>query len=265
MFSEETREHVPAKKIFFASDFHLGIDGKLSSAERENIIIQWLDEIKKDTAILFLLGDQFDYWFEYKEVIPKGYVRLLGKLAEFTDNGIEVNIFTGNHDMWMFSYLQKEIGVTLYKNPVIFNIRETRFLIGHGDGLGPGDYGYKFIKKVFNHPLSQWLFARIHPNTGIGIMKYFSSKSRLMNHSETWDENNEWLVKFSEEYIKEDFVDYFVFGHRHLVIDYLLKNKTSRYINLGDWFTYFSYGVYENNQFSIKFYRSGNETKITNY
>ena len=231
MFSEETREHVPGKKIFFASDFHLGIDGKLTSAERENIIIQWLDEIKKDTAILFLLGDQFDYWFEYKEVIPKGYVRLLGKLAEFTDNGIEVNIFTGNHDMWMFSYLQKEIGVTLYKNPVIFNIGETRFLIGHGDGLGPGDHGYKFIKKVFNHSLSQWLFARIHPNTGIGIMKYFSSKSRLMNHSETWDENNEWLVKFSEEYIKEDFVDYFVFGHRHLVIDYLLKNKTSRYIN----------------------------------
>jgi UDP-2,3-diacylglucosamine hydrolase len=265
MFSVESRVLLAGKKIYFASDFHLGIDGNFTSAERENIIVQWLDQIKKDAAILFLLGDQFDYWFEYKEVIPKGFVRLLGKLAEFTDHGIEVNVFTGNHDMWMFTYLQKEIGVTLYKNPVIFNIGETRFLIGHGDGLGPGDHGYKFIKKVFNHPVCQWLFARIHPNSGIGIMKYFSSKSRLLNHNESWDENTEWLVKFSEDYIKQDFVDFLVFGHRHLVIDYLLKNNKSRYINLGDWFTYFSFGEYENNRFSLKFYRSENEIKITNH
>ncbi|MFZ1704996.1 MAG: UDP-2,3-diacylglucosamine diphosphatase [Saprospiraceae bacterium] len=252
MFPVEKRTIQTGKKIYFASDFHLGIDGELSSREREIKIVQWLEVIKQDATILFLLGDQFDFWFEYKKVVPKGYVRLLGKLAELQDNGIEIILFTGNHDMWMFTYLQEEIGVKLFKTPVIFHIDQTVFFIGHGDGLGPGDTGYKLLKKILHHPVCQWLFARIHPNTGISLMQFFSGKSRLTNTNDSWNEKNEWLLLFSTDFLRSHHIDYFVFGHRHLVVDYVLQNKESRYINLGDWFHYFTYAVFDGNNMQLK-------------
>jgi len=245
-----------AKNIYFASDFHLGAPDYESSRQREKLIVSWLNEIKDQCAELFLVGDLFDFWFEYKKAIPKGFVRLQGKIAEFTDEGIPVHVFTGNHDMWMFDYLPQELGITLYHRPIQRKFGDKKFMIGHGDGLGPGDYGYKFIKKVFANPLSKWLFARLHPNFGIGMADYWSGKSRRTNRGKDeifLGEENEWLAIYCRDYLKKEHVDYFIFGHRHLPLDIKL-NDDSRYINLGEWMNYQSYAVF-----------NGQELKLLNY
>ena len=255
MFERQERTIPNGKKVYFASDFHLGIKGKLSSREREKLLLQWLDIIEKDAAIIFLVGDIFDYWFEYDKVVPKGYVRLLGKLALLRDAGIDIIFFTGNHDMWMFRYFQEELGITLYKKPVRWLINGKSFFIGHGDGLGPGDYGYKFIKKIFNHPVCQWLFARIHPNTGLRLMKFFSGQSRQMTSEEKFlGPDKEWLIQFALETLKHEPVDYFVFGHRHLPIDHDLGVNGARYVNLGDWISFNSYAEFDGQELGLRFY-----------
>lgn len=242
------------KKIYFASDFHLGLDASLSSLERELIIIKWLDFIRPDVGELYLVGDIFDYWFEYSEVIPKGFSRLLAKLREFRDDGIPVFFFTGNHDMWMFSYFKNELGIPIFREPIIRTFENKRFFIGHGDGLGPGDHGYKMIKAIFANPFCQWLFARIHPNSGIKLMRYFSQRSRSQDReSKTFlGADKEWLVLFADDYLKKDAIDYFIFGHRHLPIDHTLKNGHARYINLGDWISHFTYAVFDGNTVELK-------------
>ncbi len=242
------------KKIYFASDFHLGVPDYASSMQREKRIVRWLDSIKPDCEELYLLGDVFDFWFEYKTVVPRGFVRLLGKLAEFTDSGIPIHYFTGNHDMWTFDYLTKELNVKLYREPIEAEYNSKKFYIGHGDGLGPGDYGYKFIKKVFASPLCQWLFARLHPNLGVGIANYFSGKSRIATGTveETFlGEEKEWLVIHSKELLKKKHYDYLIFGHRHLPLDISI-NDTSRYINLGDWVKYNTYAVFDGIKMELK-------------
>ena len=241
-------------KIYFASDFHLGVPTYEKSLEREKKVIRWLDSIKEDAAELYLMGDVFDFWFEYKTVVPKGHVRLLGKLAELSDSGIKLHYFTGNHDMWTFDYLEKEINVTIYRSPIERNYSGKDFYIGHGDGLGPGDHGYKFIKTIFASKICQWLFARLHPNFGIGIANYFSRKSRI--GTGTTDEvfrgeEKEWLVIYSKEILAKKYFDYLIFGHRHLPLDITINNK-SRYINLGDWIQYFTYGVFDGKDFELK-------------
>jgi len=250
-------ENTPKHNIYFASDFHLGAPDAEASQKRERRIVDWLDSIKQDAAEIFLVGDLFDFWFEYKRVIPKGFVRLQGKIAELTDAGIPVHVFTGNHDMWMFDYLPSELGVKLYREPIrrMFNAKE--FLIGHGDGLGPGDHGYKFIKKVFANKVCQWLFARLHPNFGIGLADYWSGKSRRANRGEDekfLGQENEWLAIYCKEYLQKEQVDYFVFGHRHLPLD-LKVGEHSRYINLGEWMNYNTYAVFDGNDLTLKEYK----------
>src|SRR5687768_15605209 len=169
------------KKIFFASDFHLGVPDHESSLKREKNIIAWLESIKGEAHAIYLLGDIFDFWFEYRYTIPKGFIRLQGKLASLRDAGIPIVFFTGNHDMWMFDYFPTHLSIPIYRNPQSLVVGNQKLLIGHGDGLGPGDHTYKFIKKFFNSGLCQWLFARIHPNLGIGIASYWSRKSRISN------------------------------------------------------------------------------------
>jgi UDP-2,3-diacylglucosamine hydrolase len=240
-------------KVYFASDFHLGIDGRQKSQDRELTIVRWLDEVAKDADKIFLLGDLFDYWFEYKEVIPRGFVRLLGKLAELRDRGIPIVTFIGNHDMWMFNYFEKELNLPVHRDPIIEIIDGKKFMIGHGDGLGPGDHGYKFIKKVFRSKVSQWLFARIHPNTGIRLMRYFSGTSRGMTSIPDFlGEEKEWLIQHCNEVLKEQHIDYFVFGHRHIPIDFTLKNGTSRYLNCGDWLTHYSFVVWDGSELRVR-------------
>ncbi|MBK8365554.1 MAG: UDP-2,3-diacylglucosamine diphosphatase [Bacteroidetes bacterium] len=243
----------PGKKIYFASDFHLGVPTYEKSLEREHKIVKWLDSIKADAEELYLLGDVFDFWFEYRTVVPRGYVRLLGKLAELSDSGIKIHYFTGNHDMWTFDYLEKELNVIIYRAPIEISYNGKAFYIGHGDGLGPGDHGYKFIKKVFASKVCQWLFARLHPNFGIGIANYFSKKSRIATGTtdeKFLGEEKEWLVIYSKEILAKKHFDYLIFGHRHLPLD--IKIDSSRYINLGDWIQYFTYGVFDGAEFELK-------------
>ncbi len=244
------------KKIYFASDFHLGIDARLSSKERELLLLRWLDEIREDAGELFLVGDLFDFWFEYRQVVPRGYVRLLGKLAELRDSGLPVHVFTGNHDMWMFDYFPNELGIPVYREPVVREFGGKTFFIGHGDGLGPNDYGYKFIKRVFRNPVCQWAFARLHPNFGAGLAQYFSGKSRSVNPStgHFLGPEKEWLVAYCNRKLDFLHADYFLFGHRHLPIDYTLKNGRSRYINLGEWLNYQSYAVFDGEQLALRFF-----------
>lgn len=244
------------KKIYFASDFHLGVPSYEKSLEREKLLVKWLDEIKNDAQEIYLMGDLFDFWFEYKHAVPKGFVRLLGKIAEITDSGIPVTLFTGNHDMWMFDYLPKEIGVKIYREPIERTFSNKTFYLGHGDGLGPGDNGYKFIKKVFANKFCQWLFARLHPNLGIGMANFWSKKSRIANGTNDekfLGEENEWLIIYAKEILQKKYFDYFIFGHRHLPLEINLPNN-SKYINLGEWINYFSYAVFDGNNLELKNY-----------
>ncbi len=245
-----------AGTYYFASDFHLGAPDKKSSFEREKRIVAWLDEIKEDVTELFILGDVFDFWFEYKHVVPRGFVRLMGKIAEISDKGIPIHWFIGNHDMWIFDYLPEELNVTLHRDPIQRTLNGKKFYIGHGDGLGPGDYGYKFIKKVFRSTFSQWLFARLHPGLGIGLANYFSSKSRKTSQEDDkkfLGKENEWLAIYAEEIGATTQIDYFVFGHRHLPMKLQLKTG-GIYYNLGDWISNFTYAVLDENGFRLKGY-----------
>ena len=248
----------PGKKIYFASDFHLGVPDKASSLEREKRLVRWLDEVRKDAEEIWLLGDMFDFWFEYKTVVPRGFVRFLGKLAEITDSGIAVHIFTGNHDMWIFDYLPEETGVILHKEALTRSWNGQKFMIGHGDGLGPGDHGYKFIKKVFANKVCQWLFKWIHPDLGIGLANYFSGKSRLAN--DDYDkvylgDDKEWLAIYAKEVLEREHFNYFIFGHRHLPID-IEVGHNSRYINLGEWIKYNTYAVFDGEKVLMRSFES---------
>ena len=234
------------KKIYFASDQHLGAPSPEASLPREKKFVAWLDTIKEDAGAIFLLGDLFDFWFEYKTVVPKGFVRVLGKLAELKDAGIAIYFFVGNHDLWMRDYFQKELNIPVFHKPQEFDINGKIFLIGHGDGLGAGDYGYKRMKKVFTFPFFKWLFRWLHPDIGVRLGHYFSVKNKLISGDEDarfLGEENEWLVQYCRKKMTEKHYDFFVFGHRHLPLEINL-NTNSTYINLGDWIQYFTYGEF---------------------
>lgn len=240
-------ELAAGKKVYFLSDFHLGAPNEVASREREDRLVRFLHTAKQDAAAIFIVGDIFDFWFEYKTVVPRGFVRLLGCLAQITDAGIELHIFTGNHDLWMKDYLSKELNAQVYFEPKLFTLGNKQFYIGHGDGLGPGDNGYKFIKKIFTNPICQFLFRWIHPDIGIQLANYFSGKSRAKTGSSDevfLGEDKEWLIVYTKQKAKEVPAAYFIFGHRHYAID-LAINETARYINLGDWIRLNTYGVFD--------------------
>jgi UDP-2,3-diacylglucosamine hydrolase len=240
-------ELAPGKKIYFLSDFHLGAPNELESRKREDRLVRFLNYAKQDAAAFFIVGDIFDFWFEYKTVVPKGFVRILGCLAQISDAGIPIHIFTGNHDLWMNDYLTKELNAKVYFEPHPFKLGNKQFYIGHGDGVGPGDYGYKRLKKIFTNPFCQWLFRWMHPDAGIRLANYFSAKSRAKTGTSDevfLGEDKEWLIIYTKEKAKEMDVDYFVFGHRHFAIDFTI-NERSHYINLGDWIRLNTYGVFD--------------------
>jgi UDP-2,3-diacylglucosamine hydrolase len=244
------------KKIYFASDNHLGAPTLEASRPREQKFVAWLDEIKHDAAAIFLLGDLFDFWFEYKTVIPKGFTRTLGKLAEISDSGIPIHYFVGNHDLWMNGYFEEELGIPVYHKPQEFKLNQKDFFIGHGDGLGPGDKGYKRMKKIFISPFFKWLFKWGHPDIGMRIAQYFSVKNKMISGDDDatfLGEDNEWLAVYSKRKLEEKHRDFFVFGHRHLPLEIQLNEK-SKYINLGDWIQYFTYGVFDGKSFELKEY-----------
>ncbi len=232
----------------------------MSSIQREKIIVSWLDDIKDECGVLYLVGDIFDYWFEYKSAVPKGCIRLLGKLCELSDAGVEIHLFTGNHDMWIFDYFTKEVGLKIHYKPINVTHFGKQYHIAHGDGLGPKDHLYKFIKKVFSNPICQWLFHRLHPNFGLALMKMLSQKSRESDKILTSIDKpeEEWLIQYSNDYATKNEVDYFVFGHRHFPMTYLLKNNATVFY-LGDWITHFSYLIVDEAEPKLCYYKNINK------
>jgi UDP-2,3-diacylglucosamine hydrolase len=243
-----------SKSIYFLSDFHLGTPNEAESLVREKKIITFLESIENDTEEIFLMGDVFDFWYEYKTAVPKGFVRLMGKIASLTDRGIKIHYFIGNHDMWTFGYLESELGVILHKEPILIERNGKTLLIGHGDGLGPGDQKYKMLKKIFRFPFFQMLFGWIHPDLGIGIAQFWSRSSRYgtKKKEEFVAKEKEWLYIYcKEELLKNPKIDYFIFGHRHLALDLKIEDSNARYINLGDWINYFTYAKLDQNDLKL--------------
>ncbi len=242
------------KKVYFLSDVHLGTPLFNNNREREIRLTRWLGSIKEDCAALYLLGDIFDFWFEYKRVVPKGFVRFLSKICEFTDSGIEVHFFTGNHDIWAFDYLNKECGMIIHMDNRIFDINGKRFLIGHGDGLDPSDKKYLFLRKVFHNRFMQHCFRLIHPDCGIAMALKWSSHSRLENEKAGTGrfrgEEDEKIVKYCRKVLEKEHYDFFIFGHRHLPMKVQLT-ADSRYFNTGDWLTHYSYAVFDGNTVTL--------------
>lgn len=250
----ETINLEPGKKIYFASDNHLGAPSFKESLPREKKFVKWLDEIKKDTGAIFLMGDLFDFWFEYKTVVPKGFTRTLGKLAELTDAGIPITYFVGNHDLWMNGYFEEELNIPVHHVPQQYNINGTTFFIGHGDGLGPGDKGFKRMKKVFTNPFCKWLFRWLHPDIGVRLAQHLSVNNRIISgdaDATFLGEDKEWLIQYCKRKLETKHYDHFIFGHRHLPMEIDL-NGTSRYTNLGDWITYFTYAVYDGTELKLE-------------
>ena len=249
-------ELLSPKKIYFLSDFHLGAPDYATSLEREKRVVQFLDKAMQDAACIFIVGDLFDFWYEYRTVVPKGYVRILGKMATISDSGIPMHFFVGNHDMWMKGYFEKELNIPVYFEPKSFEFNNKKFLIGHGDGLGPGDHGYKFIKKIFRSKFCQAVFGLLPPAVGVGLANYLSRRSRAatgQTDEKFLGEEKEWLLSYCKEVLQQKQYDYFIFGHRHLPIDFKL-NDNSRYINLGDWIRYDSYAVFDGTNLELKYY-----------
>lgn len=247
------------KKIYFASDFHFGIPDHASSLQREKRLVRWLKSIEHDAFAIYLMGDIFDFWFEYGTVIPKGFTRLLGTLAQFTDNGIAVHVFRGNHDMWTFNYFTIELGIVMHRAPEIQPVNGVNILLAHGDGLGPGDRGYKFIKAVFENRVNQFLFNWLHPDLGTRMGLYFSHRSRHANiarenqvgKSSQHDPCRDRMLAYCHEVLSEGFTaQYFVFGHRHEMFD--IPVNDSHMVVLGDWIRHFSYAEFDGRELRLQ-------------
>ncbi len=250
---ELTLDLGPDKKVYFASDFHLGAPDHQQSLVREKKVIRWLASIENSAAAIFLVGDIFDFWFEYKHVIPKGHVRFQGKLAEICDKGIPIFFFHGNHDMWMKDYFQEELGIRIYENQIQLKVNSKRLMVGHGDGLGPGDSIYKLIKKVFRNKIAQWAFKWLHPNLGMALAHAWSSKSRIRNNlnGDPFKEKDEWLFRYCKEIESNTHHDYYIFGHRHLPLN-MPVSSNSHYINLGEWIHHSTYAVFDGHRLELK-------------
>ncbi|MDX9881571.1 MAG: UDP-2,3-diacylglucosamine diphosphatase [Prolixibacteraceae bacterium] len=243
-------------KIYFVSDVHLGAPALKNNKEREKLFVRWLDGIKADASALFLMGDIFDFWFEYRKVVPRGFTRTLGKIAEIADSGIPVHYFTGNHDIWIFDYLPDELGIILHREEYKTEFNGKKFFLAHGDGLDPSDKGYLLLKKVFTSKILQWTFARLHPNFAFFIGHNWSKNSRIANGIQAdgyRGDDKEGLFLFAESMEKKEHFDYFIFGHRHLLVERPIGGK-SVFINLGDWINYFSYGVFDGEKMELKKY-----------
>jgi len=244
------------KKTYFVSDVHLGAPALSNNQEREKLFVNWLDEASKDASEIFLMGDIFDFWYEYKKVAPRGFVRTLGKIAELTDKGITVHFFTGNHDLWVYDYLPSETGVILHREPFETIIDGKTFFLAHGDGFDPEEKGYLMLKRLFTSKTAQFFFSRLHPNFAFWVGHNWAKNSRLsrgLNPEICLDIKEEAVVKFAKKYLVENHVDFFVFGHRHILIEEDLTPK-SKLVILGEWINYFSFAVFNGDQLELKKY-----------
>jgi len=243
-------------KIYFISDVHLGAPALSNNHQREILFARWLDSINDDVQELYLMGDIFDFWWEYKKVVPRGFTRILGRIANLTDRGIPVYFFPGNHDLWVFDYLPSELGVIVHRNEIIKEIGGKKFFLAHGDGLDAEDVGYNRLKKIFTNKKLQWLYSRLHPNFALHIAHKWSKSSRTakFGKEEVFNVNNDGIYKFAESYLKKESIDYFIFGHRHQMVNTPLT-ENANFVLLGDWIKNFSYGVFDGEKFELKKYK----------
>ncbi|MDR3269306.1 MAG: UDP-2,3-diacylglucosamine diphosphatase [Tannerella sp.] len=243
-----------AQNIYFAADAHLGNRYAENPLEAEKKLVHWLDSIKEDALAVYFLGDMFDYWYEYKYVVPRGHVRFLGKIAELSDRGIEIHMFIGNHDIWMFDYLPQETGAIIHQGPLTVDLLGKRFFLAHGDEVGKHALSFRFLQAMFRNKVCQFLYAGIHPRWTFGFAKRWSLNSRKngLERREKQDETREYLVDFAQEYLlTHPDIRFFIFGHRHVLLDTML-NQTSRLLIAGDWMYYFSYIRWDGNQLTIQ-------------
>ncbi len=242
--------------IYFVSDVHLGAPALTNNRERELLFINWLDEIKDDVSELYLVGDIFDFWYEYKKVVPRGFTRVLGRIADLTDRGIPVHFFTGNHDLWAFDYLSEECGVVVHHQEIVKEIKGKKFFLAHGDGLDEDDKGYLLLKKIFTNKTMQWLFSRLHPNFAFWLAHKWSASSRLSKSDIDPDfmANKDGMYKFAAGFLKNTPVDYFVMGHRHRLALEKMDDKAT-FVLLGEWIGSYSYGVFDGEKFELKKYK----------
>ncbi len=243
MLSIDRKIKIPeGKYVYFASDFHFGIPDEKTSREREREVCNWLDKIKTDAHCVFLMGDIWDAWMEYKLVIPKGNTRFLGKLAELSDSGIQLFIFSGNHDLWMRDYFQQEFNAEVFHEHCTFQFNEKIIHLGHGDGIGPGDKKYKMLKWFLRNPICQWLYRQIHPDVGLRIARYFSELGPKHKYDDMkfLGADKEFQLQYANSLLAQNQYDYFIFGHRHIPNSIPLNEK-STYVNLGDWLSYKTY------------------------
>ena len=224
------------------------------SHAREKNIVRWLTKIKCDATAIYLVGDIFDFWFEYKKVVPKGFVRILGKLAEISDEGIKIHLFVGNHDLWAKDYLETEVGITIHHKSKIIQEQGKKILISHGDDLGSGNYIYKYLRRIFTSKICQWIFARLHPNFAFSIAHAWSNKSRKRHETTFISKEQERLFNYCQEQQQQNPVDYYIFGHRHIPLEIKIKDNAS-YINLGDWINHYTYAVLEKGIVQLKKYK----------
>ena len=253
------------KNIYFLSDAHLGSRALRHTRQQERRLVRFLDDIKEKAEAVYLLGDMFDFWFEYRMVVPRGFTRFLGKLSELTDSGVEVHYFAGNHDLWTWDYLVEECGVILHREPMTLSLADKTFYIGHGDGLGDPDPRFRFIRSLFHSPLCQWLFRWLHPDLGMRFGLNWAKHSRLA-HGEGGDppylgEDKEHLVLYAKDYLRSHpDVNYFLFGHRHIELDLMLSDQC-RMVILGDWISQYTYAVFDGEHLYMENYVEG-ETKV---
>lgn len=250
------------KKIYFASDAHLGSDLFGDPLEREKKLVRWMDSIKSTAKAVYFVGDMFDYWFEYRDVVPKGYVRFISKMAEFVDEGIQVYLFVGNHDIWMFDYFQKEVGAVVIDGVHEVDLYGKKFLISHGDGLGDPSRAFRLLRAIFRNKICQALYKSLHPRLTMPFGYAWSRNSRAKKLAKKMEndgesrylgEDKEHLVIFAKEYIKTNDVDFFIFGHRHIELNLMITAK-SRVVILGEWLTQFTYGVWDGENFILENY-----------
>lgn len=253
------------KNIYFLSDAHLGSLAIEHSRTQERRLVNFLDQIKDKAAAIYLLGDMFDFWYEFKTVVPKGYTRFLGKLSELTDMGVEIHFFTGNHDIWCDDYLEKECGLIIHKKPLTTELYGKEFYLAHGDGLGDPDKKFQFLRSLFHNKILQALYSCIHPRWSIAFGLNWAKHSRLKRENgkepDYMGEDKEYLVLYTKEYLKSHpDINYFIYGHRHIELD-LQLSKTSRVLILGDWISLFTYAVFDGEHLFMEQYIEG-ETEV---
>jgi UDP-2,3-diacylglucosamine hydrolase len=249
------------KKTYFISDVHLGAPALNNNSEREKLFVSWLEEAGKDANEIYLLGDIFDFWYEYKKVVPRGFVRTLGKIAELTDRGIPVHYFTGNHDVWVYDYLPSETGVIVHRENIIQTIGDKVFYLGHGDGLDPNEKGYLFLKRIFTSKFAQFMFSRLHPNIALWFGHQWAKNSRMSKGTQPEyckNVDNESAIQFSKNYCINHKIDYFIFGHRHILLEEEIKPDVKVFM-LGEWFNFFSYAVFDGNKVELKKYSNNDK------